>query len=104
MLVFKSDLISTFRKISLRGLVDVFLMYPITPVKSAAPLSGSIKDFSLLWKTKSSCALFVGLIFRYKTDLFRRKENCTVIGYRNINYKYHADITSGDKTFHSEKF
>ena len=47
--------------------------YSITPVKSAAPLSRSIKDFSLLWKTKSSCALFVGLISKYKTDTFRRR-------------------------------
>ena len=53
-------------------------MYPITPFKGAAPLSGSIKDFTIFWKTKSSkkgaCALFLALIFRYKTDIFQNKK------------------------------
>ena len=52
--------------------------YPITPSKGAAPLSGSIKDFTIFWKTKSSkkgaCALFLALIFRYKTDIFQNKK------------------------------
>ena len=30
------------------------ILYPITPVKGAAPLSGSIKDSAISWKTKSS--------------------------------------------------
>ena len=41
--------------------------YPITPLKGAAPLSGSIKDFTIFWKIKSSkkgaCALFFSLYF-----------------------------------------
>ena len=40
---------------------------PITPLKGAAPLSGSIKDFTIFWKTKSSkkgaCALLFSLYF-----------------------------------------
>ena len=41
--------------------------YPITPFKGAAPLGGSIKDFTIFWKTKSSkmgtCALFFSPYF-----------------------------------------
>ena len=54
------------------------ILYPITPVKGAAPLSGSIKDSAISWKTKSSkkgaCVLFLALIFRYKTDIFQNKK------------------------------
>ena len=50
--------------------------YPNPPDKDAAPLSGSIKFFSIFEKTKSSkkgaCVFFVALIFRYKTDMIRR--------------------------------
>ena len=54
-------------------------MYPITPLRGAAPLSGSIKDFPIIWKTKASkkgaCALLsLALIFRYKTDIFQNKK------------------------------
>ena len=52
--------------------------YPITPPKGAAPLSGPIKYFTIFWKTKLSkkgaCALFLALIFRYKTDIFQNKK------------------------------
>ena len=52
--------------------------YPITPFKGPAPLSGSIKNSTIFWKTKSSkksaCALFLALIFRYKTDIFQHKK------------------------------
>ena len=61
-----------------------FIMNIITPFKSAAPLSGSIKDFTIFSEIKSSkkggaCALFCTIIFIYKTYIFQRKENCTLI-------------------------
>jgi len=53
-------------------------LYPITPLKGTAPLSGSIKDFAIFRKTKSSkkgaCALFLALIFRSKSDIFLNKK------------------------------
>ena len=49
-----------------REIIIIYLLrqsvYPVTPFKGAAPLSGSIKDFTTFWKTKSlkkgACALF----------------------------------------------
>ena len=54
------------------------MLYPITPLKGAAPLSGSIKDFTNFWKQNRQkrvhAPFFVALVFRYKTDIFPNKK------------------------------
>ena len=80
---------------------------PITPVKG-----GSIKDFTLFWKTKSSkkcaCALFYDLIFRYTTDIFQNKKKLHIDLKKKKWVKnwpdYHTNIMSGDQSISQRKF
>ena len=56
--------------------------YPITLFKGAAPLSGSIKDFTTFGKQnrqkKAHAPFFLALILRYRTDIFQNKKKLII--------------------------
>ena len=73
-------------------------IYPVTPLKGAAPLSGSIKDFTNFWKQnrqkRAHVPFFVALIFRYKTNIFQNKKKLHIDLKRKTLYQvtkaYHS--------------